>query len=66
MINKLKQGLETTATFDKEKDEFVINTPTLTSTKFWPGELGKFAKFAVVFANLILEGHSIGVMPFMV
>ncbi len=44
----------------------MINSPTLTSTKFWPGELGKFANFAVVFAKLILEGHSIGVMPFMV
>jgi len=27
------QGLETTATFDPETDEFVINSPTLTSSK---------------------------------
>ena len=31
------RGLETTATFDKNTDEFVINSPTLTSIKFWPG-----------------------------
>lgn len=27
------QGLETTATFDPKTDEFVINSPTLTSSK---------------------------------
>jgi acyl-CoA oxidase len=27
------QGLETTATFDPDKDEFVIHSPTLTSSK---------------------------------
>ena len=30
-------GLETTATFDAAADEFVINTPTLTATKWWIG-----------------------------
>jgi acyl-CoA oxidase len=30
-------GLETTATFIKETDEFIIHSPTLTSTKFWIG-----------------------------
>ena len=33
-------GLETTATFDNETDEFVINTPTITATKWWPGDMG--------------------------
>ena len=27
------QGLETTATFDPQTDEFIINSPTLTSSK---------------------------------
>lgn len=31
------RGLETTATFDKATQEFIIDTPTLTATKFWPG-----------------------------
>ena len=34
------QGLETTATFDKETDEFIIHTPNIKATKFWPGGLG--------------------------
>ena len=29
------QGLETTATFDPSSDEFVLDSPTLTSTKVW-------------------------------
>lgn len=31
------KGLETTATFDETTDEFVLHSPTLTSTKFWVG-----------------------------
>ena len=31
------RGLETIVTFDKETDEFVINSPTVTSYKYWPG-----------------------------
>ena len=63
-------GLETTATFDKETDEFIIDTPTITATKWWPGELGTMANFALVFAQLIIEDegekNSYGVVPFLV
>jgi acyl-CoA oxidase len=31
------RGLETTATYDPKTKEFVVNSPTITSTKFWPG-----------------------------
>ena len=31
------RGLETTATFDPRTDEFIVHSPTITSTKFWPG-----------------------------
>ena len=31
------RGLETTAIYDENSREFIINTPTLTATKFWPG-----------------------------
>jgi len=48
------RGLETLATFDKEADEFIIHSPTLTSTKWWPGALGKTANHALVHARLIL------------
>lgn len=31
------RGLETTATFDEITQEFIINTPKLSSYKWWPG-----------------------------
>lgn len=31
------RGLETTATYDPQTEEFVLHSPTLTSTKWWPG-----------------------------
>jgi acyl-CoA oxidase len=31
------RGMETTATYDRATQEFIINSPTLTATKFWPG-----------------------------
>ena len=49
-------GVETTATFDKLIDEFIINTPTIRATKFWPGGLGKIATHAVVMAKMIIDG----------
>ena len=31
------RGLETTATYDPASQQFVIHSPTLSSTKWWPG-----------------------------
>ncbi len=31
------RGLETTATYDVSKEQFILNTPTITAYKFWPG-----------------------------
>ncbi|CAO2819496.1 unnamed protein product [Amaranthus hypochondriacus] len=60
------QGLETTATFDPDTDEFIINSPTLTSSKWWPGGLGKISTHGVVYARLITEGTEHGVHGFIV
>ncbi|KAL9276536.1 hypothetical protein ACSQ67_025919 [Phaseolus vulgaris] len=60
------QGLETTATFDPKTDEFVIHSPTLTSSKWWPGGLGKVSTHAVVYARLIIDGQDYGVHGFIV
>ncbi|XP_020114775.1 peroxisomal acyl-coenzyme A oxidase 1-like [Ananas comosus] len=60
------QGLETTATFDPKTDEFVIHSPTLTSSKWWPGGLGKVSTHAVVYARLITEGKDYGIHGFIV
>lgn len=59
-------GIETTATFDKKTQEFVINTPTVSATKFWPGDLGKLSNYALVFAKLIIDGQAYGVHSFLV
>ncbi|KAE8213277.1 hypothetical protein CF327_g3188 [Tilletia walkeri] len=53
-------GLETTATFDKSTDSFIIHSPTLTSTKWWAGGLGTTATHAVVQAQLLIDGKDIG------
>ncbi|EXC02107.1 Peroxisomal acyl-coenzyme A oxidase 1 [Morus notabilis] len=61
------QGLETTATFDPLTDEFVIHSPTLASSKWWPGGLGKVSTHAVVFARLIItDDRDYGVHGFIV
>lgn len=59
------QGLETTATFDPYADEFILHSPTLSSTKWWPGGLGKVATHAIVHARLILD-KDYGVHAFIV
>ncbi|KLO15570.1 peroxisomal oxidase [Schizopora paradoxa] len=48
------QRIETTATYLPVSDEFEIHSPTLTSTKWWIGGLGKTATHGVVQARLIL------------
>lgn len=58
--------LETTATLDKATDEFVIHSPTKTSTKFWPGDLGRYSTHAAVFARLVVDGKDYGVHSFLV
>ncbi|XP_042906100.1 peroxisomal acyl-coenzyme A oxidase 1 [Parasteatoda tepidariorum] len=60
------RGLETTSTYDPTSEEFVLNTPTLSSVKWWPGSLGKTANFAIVLAQLCTKGKSYGIHPFMV
>ncbi|KAF5729829.1 putative acyl-CoA oxidase [Tripterygium wilfordii] len=60
------QGLETTATFDPQTDEFIIHSPTLTSSKWWPGGLGKVSTHAIVYARLITDGQEHGVHGFIV
>lgn len=58
--------LETTATLDKSTDEFVIHSPTITSAKYWPGDLGRYSTHAVVFASLRVAHKSYGTHAFLV
>lgn len=58
--------LETTATLDKKTDEFVINSPTTSSAKYWPGDMGRFSTHALAMARLVIDGKDYGVHPFVV
>jgi hypothetical protein len=59
--------LETTSTYIPETQEFEINSPSLTSTKWWIGALGKSATHGAVQAKLILpNGKDMGPHLFLV
>mmetsp|Transcript_37 Transcript_37/g.48 ORF Transcript_37/g.48 Transcript_37/m.48 type:complete len:671 (+) Transcript_37:37-2049(+) len=60
------QALETTATFVPETDEFRMDSPTLTSMKWWPGGLGKVSTHAMVIARLVIYGKDYGIHNFVV
>lgn len=60
------RGLETTATYDKTTREFVLDSPTNTATKFWPGAVGKTCNHALVMAQLIIDGKAHGLHGFIV
>jgi len=55
------QNLETTATYDPETEEFVINSPTPSSRKDYIGGAAESATVAAVFAQLITRGENHGV-----
>ncbi len=59
------RGLETTAIFDKENDEFIIHSPSQQAGKEYIGN-ALHSKMAVVFAQLILQDKSEGVHAFLV
>ncbi|XP_018427966.1 PREDICTED: peroxisomal acyl-coenzyme A oxidase 1 isoform X1 [Nanorana parkeri] len=60
------RGLETTATYDPSTQEFILNSPTVTSIKWWPGGLGKTSNHAVVLAQLYTQGECKGLQAFIV
>jgi acyl-CoA oxidase len=58
--------LETTATYDPKTEEFVLNSPTVTAAKWWPGALGKSSTHAILMAQLYTQGKCYGPHPFVV
>ena len=60
------QNLETTAIYDPDTEEFVINSPTPASRKDYLGGAAESATVAAVFAQLITLGHNHGVHCIMV
>jgi acyl-CoA oxidase len=60
------QGLETTATYERHSNGFVIHSPTFSSGKNYIGNAGQDGTAAIVFAQLQLDGQNHGVHAFVV
>ena len=60
------RGLETTATYLPDTEEFDIHSPSITSTKWWIGAAGQTATHSAVYARLIINGEDKGVHVFIV
>eukprot|EP01097_Dermamoeba_algensis_P005983 TRINITY_DN3769_c0_g1_i1.p1 TRINITY_DN3769_c0_g1~~TRINITY_DN3769_c0_g1_i1.p1 ORF type:complete len:659 (+),score=153.77 TRINITY_DN3769_c0_g1_i1:72-1979(+) len=58
--------METTAVYDKERKQFIINSPTTKSAKFWITNGAKHAKYAIVFAQLEVNQKQEGIHAFLV
>lgn len=59
------RGCETTATYDEE-DGLVIQSPTLSGVKAWPGALAHSCTHAVVMARLVVGERDHGLHAFVV
>eukprot|EP01061_Rhynchopus_euleeides_P010400 TRINITY_DN19845_c0_g1_i1.p1 TRINITY_DN19845_c0_g1~~TRINITY_DN19845_c0_g1_i1.p1 ORF type:complete len:795 (+),score=371.98 TRINITY_DN19845_c0_g1_i1:51-2435(+) len=60
------RGLQTTATYDVDTEEFILDTPTLQSMKFWNSGAGLASTHATVYAQLLIKGKCYGVHVFFV
>lgn len=60
------RGLQTTARYDAATQEFVVDTPTLQSMKWWNSNLGCVATHCVLYAQLIVKGKEYGPHVFFV
>jgi acyl-CoA oxidase len=60
------QELQTTATYDADAGEFVIDTPAEHAHKEYIGNAACHGRMAVVFAQLIVDGERHGVHAFLV
>lgn len=59
--------MRTTATYDPQSQEFIINTPDFLAAKCWVGNLGKTCTHAILFAQLITaDGECHGLHAFVV
>lgn len=53
--------METTATYDAQTKEFIVHTPSTLGQKYWITNSAVDAKWAVVFAQLLVAGKNEGV-----
>lgn len=60
------EKMETTVTFDPEKDAFVVHTPSTLGQKYWITNGALHAKWAIVFGQLMVRNVRNGVHAFLV
>lgn len=60
------RGIETVATYDIGRKEFVIHTPGETAQKYWIGGSAERANVSVVFAQLRIQEKEYGIHVFVV
>src|SRR6516165_2398245 len=60
------QRLETTASYERESDCFVLHSPTFSAGKNYIGNAGQDGRAAIVFAQLDVSGQKHGVHAFVV
>ncbi|KAI8988537.1 acyl-CoA dehydrogenase/oxidase [Mycotypha africana] len=60
------RDIETVATYDIATDEFILDSPTITATKWWIGMAGQTATHAVVIAQTVIHGKNVGLNWFVV
>lgn len=58
--------VETTATYDADAEQFVIDTPTESARKEWIGNAARHGRMATVFAQLHVDGQEPGVHALLV
>lgn len=54
------RGIQTTATYDKQTQEYIIHTPNDAAMKFWIGGASQTSNVAAIFAQLYIEGTCYG------
>jgi acyl-CoA oxidase len=60
------RDIETTASFDANRGEFIINTPNDAARKDYIGNAALHGQLATVFAQLVIDGENYGVSAFVV
>jgi acyl-CoA oxidase len=58
--------METTATYDADKDQFIIHSPSTKSKKYWITNGAIHAHYCIVFAHLYINGNNEGLHTFLV
>lgn len=60
------KGIETTAYYNHQSQEFIFNTPTVSSYKWWIGALGLCANYALIIAQLWVKDKCFGPHAFFI